>query len=254
MTRHNGGAAHLRQQADLYQFLLPISFHRGWTLQQRLHQDRVEGRRRDALLLLQHEPVYTIGRRTSPAHLPGGEIELLRKGATVEYVSRGGSITFHGPGQLVGYPIFLLSDYAPGPRKYVWLLEETVIRTLSLWDIPAYRIHRQPGVFVRGSEGDAKIASIGIRVERGVTLHGFSLNLDLDLGWFSCIIPCGLSGCGTASIASLSAMPVSFSNVAHQVSGIFGQLFGLSWTVQVETNDIATGPGPCPAPVFTEDL
>lgn len=146
-------------------------------------------------------------------------------------MNRGGSITYHGPGQLVGYPILMLSRFASGPRSYVWLLEEMLIRTLAHWEISGHRIDRAPGVWVRSScsGGEEKIASIGVRVDRGVTLHGFALNVDLDLTPFSLVAPCGLAGCRTTSMAECRQSPVSTRMVAEQIAKSFSTCFDIAW-------------------------
>ncbi|WP_455388193.1 lipoyl(octanoyl) transferase LipB [Petrachloros mirabilis] len=208
----------------------PIPYQEAWTLQQRLHAERLAGTRPDVLLLLEHQPVYTMGRRTASAHLGLGETALRRMGATVQAVNRGGSITYHGPGQLVGYPILQLSRYAQGPKAYVRLLEDVLIGTLALWGVEGHRVDKNPGVWVRSDQGDAKIASIGIRIDRGITLHGFALNVDLDLAPFSRIMPCGLAECRATSLAELCHTPVSVALVAEQIAEIFSDLFRISWT------------------------
>lgn len=208
----------------------PVPYQEAWTLQQRLHAERLACTRPDILLLLEHQPVYTMGRRTESAHLGLGETALRQMGATVQTVNRGGSITYHGPGQLVGYPILQLSRYAQGPRSYVRLLEDVLIGTLALWGIEGHRVDKNPGVWVRSDSGDAKIASIGIRIDRGITLHGFALNVDLDLAPFTRIMPCGLADCRTTSLAELCHTSVSVALVAEQIAEIFAGLFKVSWT------------------------
>jgi len=200
-----------------------------WAFQQQLHGERLVNRRPDTLLLLEHQPVYTLGRRTALSHVPGGEATLRASGAAVESVTRGGSVTYHGPGQLVGYPILKLARCASGPKEYVWLLEEALCRTLAFWEIEGYRIDGKPGVFVGRRQETAKIASIGVRIDRGITLHGFALNVDLDLMPFSSIAPCGLVGWRTTSIAALRRSSVPMRLVMRQVAERFAQLFNLAW-------------------------
>jgi lipoate-protein ligase B len=170
-----------------------------------------------------------MGRRTLSAHLRSGEATLRATGAAIEPSNRGGSITFHGPGQLVGYPILNLSHFASGPKEYVWLLEETLRSTLVYWGIESHRVDKTPGLFVGPSQEKAKIASIGIRVDRGITLHGFALNIDLDLTPFSYIIPCGLEAYRTTSIAALRQSSVPVRLIARQVAEQFGRLFNVTW-------------------------
>lgn len=221
---------HRARTGALLTFRDPIPYQEGWQIQQQLHAERVSGTRADTLLLLEHLPVYTVGRRTEPAHLGGGEATLRQTGATVHPVNRGGSITYHGPGQLVGYPIITLTQYASGPKEYVRLLEDVLIGTLTLWGIEGHRVSKAPGVWVRSDRGEEKIASIGVRIDQGVTLHGFALNVDLDLTPFSLIVPCGLAQCRITSIAELHQSPVPVGKVAAQVADIFSRLFNVEWT------------------------
>lgn len=229
MNDKPGSAQGIRKPGTLLTIPNPVAYSDAWLLQQQCHVERREERRLDTLLLLQHQPVYTLGRRTAPSHLPGGKPALLATGAAVESVNRGGSVTYHGPGQLVGYPILKLSRYAAGPKEYVRLLEEVLIQTLACWNIEGHRVAGKPGLFVTSPQGTAKIASIGVRVERGITLHGFALNVDVDLTRFSPIVPCGLMDCRTASIASLGDSPVPMFQVMRQVADHFGECFTLEW-------------------------
>jgi lipoyl(octanoyl) transferase len=180
-------------------------------------------------VLLEHLPVYTVGRRTRSIHLGHGKSALRETGATVEPVNRGGSVTYHGPGQLVGYPILRLSQYVSGPKAYVRLLEDVLIDTLALSGVNGYRIPHQPGVWTGLDQNVAKVASIGIRVERGVTLHGFSLNVDLNLSPFAHITPCGIEGCQITSMAEIMKSPVSLPLIARQLAEIFSSTFHLEW-------------------------
>ncbi len=213
----------------LVQFSQPIHYAKSWTLQKQLQEERIAERRRDVLLLLEHSPVYTLGRTTLPAHWDcGGEV-LRRTGASLQSVDRGGSITYHGPGQVVGYPILKLSHYCSGPKQYVWKLEEVLIHTLLRWGIVGYRIRKNPGVWVRWNDVDAKIAAIGVRIDHGVTIHGFSLNVDMDLSPFSHIMPCGLAQCRITSMAELRQSTISSSIVAQQIAQEFTRVFNIQW-------------------------
>jgi len=213
----------------LVRFSQPIHYAKAWTLQKQLQEERIAERRRDVLLLLEHSPVYTLGRTTLPAHWDCGEEVLRRTGASLQSVDRGGSITYHGPGQVVGYPILRLSDYCSGPKQYVRKLEEVLIHTLARWDIEGYRLEKKPGVWVRWNHADAKIAAIGVRIDHGVTIHGFALNVDLDLSPFSHIMPCGLAQCHITSMAEVRQSTVSSSVVAQQVALEFAQIFNMQW-------------------------
>jgi len=213
----------------LVRFSQPIPYPEAWTLQKQLHEERVAERQRDVLMLLEHSPVYTMGRTTRPAHWAcGGEV-LRRTGADLVSVDRGGSITYHGPGQVVGYPILKLSQYCSGPKQYVRKLEEVLIHTLLQWGIEGYRLEKKPGVWVRMGHADAKIAAIGVRIDHGVTIHGFALNVDLDLSPFSHIMPCGLTQCHVTSMAEVRQSAVSPSIVAQQMAQEFARIFNIRW-------------------------
>jgi lipoyl(octanoyl) transferase len=218
------------QPGALVRFRQPVPYMECWALQQQLHAERLSGARKDSLLLLEHQPVYTMGRRTESAHLGIGETALRLTGASVQHVNRGGSITYHGPGQLVGYPILQLAHYAPGPKAYVRMLEEVLIGTLACWGIEGHRIGKNPGVWVRDDQGEAKIASIGVRVDQGITLHGFALNLDIDLTPFSLITPCGLAQSRTTSLANFLQSEIPLERVAEQVVERFSTVFNIAWT------------------------
>lgn len=215
-------------QGELITIGKPIHYGHAWRLQQRLHSDRVSGRRVDTLILLQHLPVYTVGRRTKPGHVR--QIHFSgHNNVPIESVTRGGSVTYHGPGQLVAYPILALSRYAPGPKTYVRMLEEVLLRTLARSNVNGYRVTRAPGVWTGSSCGEAKIASIGARVELGVTLHGFALNVDLNLSPFFRIVPCGLDGCRMTSMAEIARAPVSLELVGRHMAESFSSVFQLEW-------------------------
>lgn len=218
------------QPGELILWRDPVPYPDAWNFQQRLHAERLSEVRPDTLLLLEHQPVFTVGRSTQPAHLLAGEAALSRTGAISYHVNRGGSVTYHGPGQLVGYPILKLSRYVSGPKAYVRLLEDMLIMVLAAWKIEGCRIDEAPGVWAQADGELAKVASIGVRVDHGVTLHGFALNVDLDLAPFSHIVPCGLTGRRTTSMSAISQSSVPIRMVAGQVAACFGSLFRINWT------------------------
>ncbi len=170
-----------------------VGYVDGWRL-----QEAVAGRVRrggpDRLLLLEHDPVYTIGRRGSTANLIAGAAELRDAGASVYRVDRGGDITYHGPGQLVGYPIVALDAIAPDLVAYVRALESALIDAVGSFGVRAVTVRGKTGVWVDLPDGrPAKIAAIGVRVSRGVSTHGFALNVATDLGAFARMVPCGFA-------------------------------------------------------------
>ena len=175
-----------------------VEYQEAWAEQRRL----VDACREDGhgrVLLLEHPPTYTFGARGRREHLLLAEEALAELGAAVHRVDRGGDVTFHGPGQLVGYPILDLRRWRQGPLWYVRSLEAMLIDTLAAFDIAAVCVRGRTGVWV----GEVKIAAIGVRVARGVTSHGFALNVDPDLSYFSNIIPCGLPDAAVTSMAEM---------------------------------------------------
>lgn len=193
-------------------------------IQVKAHQARVEDRIGDALLLTEHLPVYTLGRMARAAHVGGRGAGGAINGIPVHAADRGGSVTYHGPGQVVGYPILTLRDYCAGPKAYVARLEETVILALAGLGVLSARRSGMPGVWV----ADRKIAAVGVRVSRGVTRHGFALNVVNDLSPFSAIIPCGLAGCGVTSVAQETGGRVGFDRAWRAVLKAFQEVFGLA--------------------------
>ena len=213
---------------------LPLqNYHKAWDLQRELLTARAEDRRPDTLILVEHPPVFTLGRRTKAEHW-GGDIEFLRNmGYEVVEIERGGSVTYHGPGQIVGYPVLRLRNYCPGPKAYVGLLEEVVIRVLAQWGIQGRRVEKWRGVWVEDSQKAVqKISAVGVRITRGITMHGFALNVNVDLKPFELITPCGIERCQVTSIASLLGKPVDMPTVREQIVHYFGEVFGLEWTEQ----------------------
>ncbi len=196
-------------------------------LQRELHARRVSGQIPDTCLLLEHQAVYTAGRRTSPQDRP-----IADPGAPVIEVDRGGKITWHGPGQLVGYPIVAL-DEPVDVISYVRAIEEALIRACADMGLATMRVEGRSGVWIPapgGSPGspdglglDRKVGAIGIRVARGVTMHGFALNCSNDLSWFDRIVPCGISD---ASVTSLSAELGRLVTVADMIGPVESHLAG----------------------------
>ena len=165
----------------------------------RLAERRLDDQVPDTLILLEHPPVFTAGRRARPEHLVWTEDEAAAHGAEVHHIDRGGSFTFHGPGQLVGYPILHLGS-RPDAARYLRLLEEAVIRTGADLGI---ELHRRDDVQTGVFSGDDKVCAIGVRLMRTrVTLHGFAINCDTDLSWFNGIVACGLPRNGVTSLSA----------------------------------------------------
>jgi lipoyl(octanoyl) transferase len=224
-------------------------------LQQRLVELRKDGRVGDVLLLLEHTPVITLGRNAKAANITASSELLAQRGVEVFECDRGGDVTFHGPGQLVGYPIFDLRSFPSADEKrktvgaveYVRRLEEVLIRTCADFGVPAKRIKGLTGVWTsptlssRAEQDDpradrraesrdlpsseAKIAALGVHISRGVTSHGFALNVNTDLGFFNLIIPCGITSKPVTSLEKELGKAIPLQQVAHSVSRNFGVVF-----------------------------
>ena len=198
-------------------------YERAWELQHSLVKARQEGRISDILILLEHEPVITLGRIADTSHILASADQLRQAGITVHRIERGGDVTYHGPGQLVGYPILLLEAHDLGVSDYMHALEKVLIRTLGDFGLPAHSRAGIIGVWV----GESKIAALGARVERGVTYHGFALNVAPNLDHFALIVPCGLADAQVTSMQRELGQPVEMQLVRERVAWNFGQVFAV---------------------------
>jgi lipoyl(octanoyl) transferase len=200
-----------------------VQYDRAYRAMHELAERRLSGEIPDTLILLEHPPVYTAGKRWSPDHLVWAEAIMRAHGAEFHLVDRGGSVTFHGPGQLVGYPIVDL-----GPARdvvaYVRKLEDVVIRAAADAGVPG--LGRNPvnsGVWA----GDRKVCAIGVRVSHArVTLHGFALNCTTDMSWYEAIVPCGLTDHGVASLSEVAGREVTVEEMIARVMDHFETVFG----------------------------
>ena len=197
-------------------------------LQRSLRLDRINGTMpHDVLLLVEHEPVFTFGRGTQASSLPLPAPLLRERGAEVVEIERGGDVTWHGPGQLVGYPIVHLSRHREDLHWYLRSLEQVLIDALGELQVAAGRVAGRTGVWV----GDRKIASLGIHVKQWVTMHGFALNVDPDLSWFDLVVPCGIHGVAMTSLARElggASRPDLAESARDAVVRSFGRVFGLT--------------------------
>jgi lipoate-protein ligase B len=203
-----------------------VEYEPALALQRSIARERAEVARPDTLLLLEHPPVYTTGKRDATSNLRR-PVESL--GAPLIPTDRGGDITFHGPGQLIAYPIIELRAARLGVVEYVRSLEEVVVRVLRDYGIETHLDCDATGVWV----GDEKIAAIGVRVSRPggaaggwVTTHGVALNVDVDLGWFERIVPCGISDRGVTSMKRVLGEAPPLSELAEGIAATFGSVFG----------------------------
>jgi lipoate-protein ligase B len=177
----------------------------------------------DTLLLLEHPPTYTAGRRSDPAHLVWTRAQMESLGAELHEVDRGGSVTFHGPGQLVGYPITDLG-VKPDVIRHLRMLEEVVIRAARDVGVELHRDPERTGVW----SGERKVCAIGVKLERArITLHGFALNCTTDLAWFDAIVPCGLADRGVTTMTELAGHEVAVEDMMPLVVRHFQDVFGV---------------------------
>jgi lipoyl(octanoyl) transferase len=200
-----------------------VPYRPTWELQDELAEQRRGRRIGDRLLLLEHFPVYTIGRGGDESNLLATPDRLRDLGAELVRIDRGGDITFHGPGQIVAYPIVELRDPLD-LRRYVRTLEAAVIATADRFDVAADRLPGHPGIWV---DGERKLGAIGVRVRRGVTTHGLALNVNTDLRWFDEVIPCGIPDKGVTSLASELGRAVPMEDVEGELGRQLAAHLGL---------------------------
>lgn len=187
------------------------------SLQKKLQKQRITGDAQDTLILVEHEPVYTLGKNANRNHL----LQSRDKSVEIHNIERGGDVTFHGPGQLVGYPIIDLRNYKKSVSWYMRTLEELTIRVLKEFDIKGSRIKGLTGVWV----GNKKIAAQGVRISRWVTMHGFSINVCPKLSYYDGIIPCGIFNYDVTSMEECLNKKLSIKKIKNSVSKIFLELF-----------------------------
>ena len=207
-----------------------------WELQRRLVERRQRGEIGDVLLFVEHPPTYTLGRSGKREHLLVSADTLAALDAEFVETDRGGDITFHGPGQVVGYPILDLRRWVQDVHAYLRALEEVLIRALAPFGIEAARETGYTGVWHR----EGKMGAIGVRISRWVTSHGFALNVTTDLDYFRRIVPCGIVGRGVSSMASVLEAPVSADRVRDELSTSFGSVFARTMKPAAEA-DLADG-------------
>jgi lipoate-protein ligase B len=201
-----------------------IAYEDALRLQNHLAQARGMGKVEDILLLLQHPPVMTLGRSGKVENLLASETTLQEKKIQVIFTDRGGDVTYHGPGQLVAYPILNLRLLGLSVPDYVWSLEEVVIRVLARFRISAGRVEKLRGVWV----GQEKIASLGVHLSRWISKHGLALNVNTDLGPFSLINPCGITDRRVTSMAQILGRSLPMEEIEKLTLGAFAEVFGFS--------------------------
>jgi lipoyl(octanoyl) transferase len=204
-----------------YRYLGLVPYAEALVVQQQMVEARKADEASDTLLLLEHPPVITLGRAANRANVLADEQTRQARGVALFETGRGGDVTYHGPGQLVGYPIINLAPDRRDVRRYVRDLEEVLIRAAAGFGVDAGRIAGLTGVWVGGE----KLAAIGVRISRWVTMHGFAFNVTTDLSHFEMIVPCGIADHGVTSLEKLLDKQIALSEVAATVARHFGEVF-----------------------------
>jgi lipoyl(octanoyl) transferase len=201
-----------------------VSYQDALALQRSLVDDRRAGRIGDTLLLLEHPHVITLGVRGGRSHVLAGPETLAVRGVEIHETGRGGDVTYHGPGQIVGYPILDLNPDRRDVHRYVRDLEEVLMRTAADFGIDASRVPGLTGVWV----GNEKLAAIGVRIARWITSHGFAFNVETNLDYFGLIVPCGIADRGVTSLSRLLGRPVELADVEPHIVNHFNNVFQFS--------------------------
>ena len=204
-----------------------IGYAEAWALQKRIVAARKAGAIEDVLLVCEHSHVITQGRNGKREHLLASEHVLRQKGVEYYETSRGGDITYHGPGQIVGYPILNLGAIRRDVVWYVRMLEVAMIRATSEFGITAERVAGKTGIWVKSGDTEEKLAAIGVHISRWVTSHGFAYNVSTDLRYFDLIVPCGIADRKATSLEKLLGRSIEQEEVAPRIAKHLGELFGL---------------------------
>ncbi|MFY9691546.1 MAG: lipoyl(octanoyl) transferase LipB [Candidatus Acidiferrales bacterium] len=197
-----------------------------WELQQRLVEARKAGAIPDVLLLCEHPHVITLGRNGKREHLRASDRLLAQMGVEFHASERGGDITYHGPGQIVGYPILDLAAHRRDVRWYVAQLEEVMIRASADFGVTARRVEERHGVWVDAPAGEEKLGALGVHLSRWVASHGFAYNVSTDLRYFDLIVPCGIAGARATSLERIVGRPVDAAAARARVAAHFAEVFG----------------------------
>lgn len=204
-------------------------------IQRERQRDIIDGRAGDALFLLEHEPVITLGKNTGDGHVLASADMLATRGVEVHETGRGGDVTFHGPGQLVGYPIIQMQEGEKDIRRFVWKVEELVVRVCADFGVAAERVDGLRGVWV----GNEKVGAVGIRVSRWTSLHGFALNVSTDLSFFDLIVPCGIEDKGVTSLERLTGQSILLDEVMDSVESHADEVFSRTVVATVDDMRVA---------------
>ena len=229
----------------------PVDYVEGWDLQRRIHARRVADEVPDSCLMLEHQPVYTAGKRTAASDRPFGD-----PGAPVIDVDRGGKITWHGPGQLTAYPIVRLREPV-NVVAYVRALEEAMIRTCAEFGVTAVRVAGRSGAWIAGDSNgvpagpDRKVGAIGARVARGATMHGLALNCDCDLSWYDRIVPCGIRDAEVSTLSAEAGRRITVAEVTPVLEyHLAGALGYQTWRRISDPGILAGQPADTRSPAF----
>jgi lipoyl(octanoyl) transferase len=213
-----------------------VDYKEAWDLQYSIHDDRVAGKVKDHLLFLEHPNTYTLGKTADKSNLVGNENFLKEKKISVYNIDRGGDITYHGPGQIVGYPIINLNEWHQDTHKYLRALEEVIIRVCFDFGLIGNRDPKYTGVWI----DDRKIAAIGIKVSRWVTMHGFAFNINTDLSLFSGIIPCGISDKAVTSLSKETDKIIEIDFVKSLLLKHFTEVFEYNSIINISRDELLT--------------
>jgi len=203
-----------------------IPYLAAWELQQRLVEARKAGASPDVLLLCEHPHVITLGRNGKREHLRASDRLLAQMGVEFHSSDRGGDITYHGPGQIVGYPILDLAGHRRDVRWYVAQLEEVMIRASADFGVAARRVEGRHGIWVDSPAGEEKLGALGVHLSRWVTSHGFAYNVSTDLRYFDLIVPCGIAGARSTSLERVLGTPADIGIARDRVAAHFAEVFG----------------------------
>jgi len=210
-----------------------IDYKKAWDFQKELFQKRLDGEIPDTLLLLEHPHTYTFGKTADRKNLISSESYLQKNNISVYDIDRGGDVTYHGPGQIVGYAILNLSEWKEDTDKYLRALEDVIIQTCSDYGISCRRKPKYTGVWIE----DRKICAIGVKVSRWITMHGFALNVNTDLSLFNGIIPCGINGKEVTSLKKEIGKEISINDVKKTIIKRFKKVFGYDKIINLQIDN-----------------
>ncbi len=220
----------MKKVLEIWDFKTPQDYEKIWQMQKTLVEQRIKDEVFDHLLLLEHSHVITTGRHADFSNLKANESELREKGIKLFKIERGGDITYHGPGQLVGYPIIKINSKIAGLRKFIHKLEEALSLTIKRYGIETYTTDEYVGVW----HGNEKIVAIGVAFKRWVSYHGFAFNVNTDLSFFDLIIPCGLENKGVTSLQKLTGAYIPMDEVKQHFIEDFKKVFSYDEIVYVK--------------------